>query len=455
MKMGATTAQAPRRRRSSGFPLRIKAGSSVVVVYDQSARFPYYRVVHWLDGKRVMRTFRDLDEARTEAQLKAAELSRGDIASAEFSRPEALIYGRAIELLKDSGVGLDAAAAQFAEAARLLLDASLPLDILIAVREYIRRQGAEPLIPTTVASAVDDLFQARRVQILARADMLCLNGKPDIADLLSERKKRHVETLRYHLTRFAAAFPGDLHTVSPAQVRDFLSQLGLAPRTLRNFRASIHLLVRHSIVRRFVPPDFDLVRAIQLPTEDALEEVGVFRPLEFVRLLTAADEDLRASLAIGGFAGLRQQEILRLDWADVRFDEGVIVVRTGRSKTGSRRTVPISPNLAEWLFTIPVRHGKVWPHSQPYYYEALKGILDRAKIDWKDNGLRHSFGSYRLATVKNAHQVAGEMGNSPAIVERHYKALVFPSDAARWWEIRPGGSMPPVPGRTEGSAAKR
>jgi len=37
------------------------------------------------------------------------------------------------------------------------------------------------------------------------------------------------------------------------------------------------------------------------------------------------------------------------------------------------------------------------------------------KIEWPRNVLRHSFISYRIATVKSADQVALEAGNSPSI----------------------------------------
>ena len=36
------------------------------------------------------------------------------------------------------------------------------------------------------------------------------------------------------------------------------------------------------------------------------------------------------------------------------------------------------------------------------------------------NGCRHSFGSYCMADIKNVYQVAEEMGNSPAMVKKHY-----------------------------------
>ncbi len=60
-----------------------------------------------------------------------------------------------------------------------------------------------------------------------------------------------------------------------------------------------------------------------------------------------------------------------------------------------------------------------------------------ARVKWKRNGLRHSFGSYRLETTKNAGQVALEMGNSAAIVLKHYFDIVEASAAREYWSITP------------------
>ena len=56
---------------------------------------------------------------------------------------------------------------------------------------------------------------------------------------------------------------------------------------------------------------------------------------------------------------------------------------------------------------------------------------------WQHNGLRHSFISYRVATVSNVAQVALEAGNSPAIIFRNYRELVTPQDAKAWFAITP------------------
>ena len=66
-------------------------------------------------------------------------------------------------------------------------------------------------------------------------------------------------------------------------------------------------------------------------------------------------------LAIGAFAGLRTAEIQRLDWSKVNLSTGYITVDAGIAKTNSRRLVPISCNLAEWLRPYASSHGPVVP----------------------------------------------------------------------------------------------
>ena len=52
--------------------------------------------------------------------------------------------------------------------------------------------------------------------------------------------------------------------------------------------------------------------------------------------------------------------------------------------------------------------------------------------------MRHSFGSYFFAKSKNENLTASEMGNSPAMVFQHYRALVKESDSLEYWSLRPG-----------------
>jgi hypothetical protein len=59
------------------------------------------------------------------------------------------------------------------------------------------------------------------------------------------------------------------------------------------------------------------------------------------------------------------------------------------------------------------------------------------RAEWPQNALRHSFGSYHLAQFGDAAKLALEMGNSPATIFKHYRQLVKPKEAQRYWKIAP------------------
>jgi hypothetical protein len=42
-----------------------------------------------------------------------------------------------------------------------------------------------------------------------------------------------------------------------------------------------------------------------------------------------------------------------------------------------------------------------------------------------------------MAEIKNAFHVPEEMGNSPAMVKKHYFQAVTKAEAGRFWAIRP------------------
>jgi hypothetical protein len=131
----------------------------------------------------------------------------------------------------------------------------------------------------------------------------------------------------------------------------------------------------------------------------------------------------------------------------------MIVVGAGKSKTASRRIVPIADNLAAWLAPYAGREGKVWRGSSDMFYRAqeataaataveadeAKGVKAQKPVEWKGNALRHSYASYRFAQTGDAGRVAGECGNSAAVIHRHYRELVKPEAAQRWFAVKPEG----------------
>jgi len=47
-----------------------------------------------------------------------------------------------------------------------------------------------------------------------------------------------------------------------------------------------------------------------------------------------------------------------------------------------------------------------------------------------------------FALSNDAGRVAGYLGNSAAVIHRHYRELVTPADAKRWFGIAPTKALP-------------
>jgi integrase len=141
-------------------------------------------------------------------------------------------------------------------------------------------------------------------------------------------------------------------------------------------------------------------------------------------------------LGIGAFAGLREAEIQRLDWNEIDLARGHIEVKAAKAKSARMRIVPIQPNLAAWLQPSGGMTGRIVPLGAR---RKLARVREAAKLaDWPNNGLRHSFASYRLAAINDAPRVAMELGHtSPQMLYSTYRELVLPLEAERYWKIEP------------------
>ena len=94
------------------------------------------------------------------------------------------------------------------------------------------------------------------------------------------------------------------------------------------------------------------------------------------------------------------------------------------------------PNLAQWLRPYVENRGNVTPSE---YRELLDAAREAASIEvWPNNALRHSFASYHLARFKDAAALAHELGHTNAtLIYQHYRQVVRPAQAARYWKITP------------------
>lgn len=165
----------------------------------------------------------------------------------------------------------------------------------------------------------------------------------------------------------------------------------------------------------------------------------IFSVDELAALLNAAATrapDIVPMLAIAAFAGIRDAEIKRLDWSEVDQKRGHIEIKSSKAKSARRRIVEMQPNLREWLRPYAEMTGVV---AAINWRKKLDAVRKAAKLTrWPNNGLRHSYASYRLAAIHDAPRVSSELGHtSPGMLYSTYRELVLPEEAKRYWQILP------------------
>src|SRR5207244_7130138 len=79
--------------------------------------------------------------------------------------------------------------------------------------------------------------------------------------------------------------------------------------------------------------------------------------------------------------------------------------------------------------------GNITPEDFRYLFPAARKAA--GITEWPDNALRHSFASYHLAHFKDAAALALEMGHTDSgMIFNHYRQLVRPKEAERYWKIK-------------------
>ena len=297
------------------------------------------------------------------------------------------------------------------------------------------QQGQERLQPhgKTILDAVD--FYVRHLEATQRSAKV----SQAIDELIENRKgsgvsARYCYDLKLRIGRFSNDF-GDriVSTINTAEIDDWLTRLNLAPVTRNTFRRDLRTFFSFCVTRRYC---LDNPVAKTRKAKEVDSEIGILSVDETARLLKAADDTSLPYFAIGAFAGLRPAELQRLHWEEIHWGPKLIEVKAAKSKTARRRFIKLRPNLEKWLRPYRKHNGPICP---PGLRTLELETREKAKItDWPANALRHCFASYHLAHFKNAAELALEMGHTnQQMIFDHYRQLVRPRDAARYWKLCP------------------
>lgn len=377
----------------------VKEGNIIVPIYEFSDG--RYCVDTMLGETRKRITRSSLEAAKTEARKLIAQIASGRSHEEALTLAEVEDYRLSKNKLAPFGVSL-----------------------LAVVEEWIAGRGKQSKVVTkNIDEVVAEFLLSKEVEGVSRF---------------------HLEDRKNRMNKFVKSFPGRIDQVTTHEVEVWLNGLGVSGRTRNNYRNAVLQLFRYARGKRYLPRhEPTVVEDVGLAGsgDGAIE---IYTPKELKLLLSNAPEKLLPFFVIGAFAGLRSQEIMRLDWSDIRFDQSFIEVSAAKAKTASRRLVPLLPAAKKWLQSVRKESGYVVGYrrndvlSQARQRYCKTGIVQDGKVvefKWKPNALRHSYASYRLANIKDAARVALEMGNSPAMLFRNYRELVTEKQAKEWFAI--------------------
>lgn len=412
-----------------------KAGSCSVSAYlhgePEAGRIQRYVLIwrRFTGDDRQRETVTGEKNAKTRAAEIVQQLADGRAQVLELTHADREAWLAAKEILAPHGVGVLPAVEQWAAARKALGPAG---DLLGAVRGFLARSdvSSRPAPPTAAIVS----------EVLARVED-------------DRRSDKYFKGLKWDLERFAEAVP-DLATADEDRIRAYLRSLKnaaggpLGERRIDNIRDAIVRLSRHARKRGYLPEGKQSPAEL-IPRRSPPAEIGTYSVAEVDGILRNAKPFWLPSFALCAFVGMRPSETYRLSWEHIRWAEKAVAVQAKvAKKVRTARTPPILDALEAWLRSYKGRKGRIYPFTESQMegrHEKEVKRLSKLGITWVDNGLRHSFASYRLAIVKSVDQVALEMGNSPAKIRTNYHDPKSEAEALAYFSLRPEAPANVIP----------
>ena len=215
--------------------------------------------------------------------------------------------------------------------------------------------------------------------------------------------------------------PKDIRPLDVDRIRVDLLKKGKASQTVRNTLELLRRLVNHGSARGLCE---GLSFKVKLPKASD-PKTECLSSDEIRRLLDVLNEwpdvHMANALELALYSGMRRGEILRLEWRDLDFRNGVIHIRN--PKGGKDQTIPMNKKARVTLKRHPrVRGNRIFQPQRDVSTQA-RAIRKAAELpgDFRVfHGLRHTFGSLLVSSGVSLYQVQKLLGHAhPAQTTRY------------------------------------
>jgi integrase len=410
--------KAPKPEKKAAKVVKVPLYGHSWPVYPMKSRGKdIFRVFHRVNGERIPKTFMSLVEAKADAKSILKELYGRSGSKIHLTDDEKRDWQAAMIGLKQAGIrsSLETVVRHYSDLAKIVGHASLLTDV---ARKYADGLG-KTVTPVKLSVLRDAYLAALKKQNLS---------------------KRYIDAQRSHTGQFLNK-AGDVMSdrVTREELQGFLdSKRGVDARTKLNLLEANRAMLRFGRSKRYVPRDWDEADHVVTPAEQP-KQVKTYTAEELKKLLAAAPDNFRPILALAAFAGIRSSELELLDWHHIRSLEKeerdrIINLDVDVTEESSKRSVPICKTLGGFLAPALKNEGKIWTGRHDDFYRIQQVVAKKAGVTWKQNALRHTCISAKVALTRDVGQVAYESGNSVAVIKKYYLNLLRPSAAQAWFD---------------------
>ncbi len=307
------------------------------------------------------------------------------------------------------------------DSARLTLETIETLGDLAAglshtdLMSLLRRVIQEGVAAVKAAEHTVSLREAAWASVEARKDL-----RPT-----TRRDLRHFVR---RILRVEGAADMPLRSMSSADCKRILAAaFGSSPSSYRKGRVILSSVFSYGIRQEWT--DSNPVTRIEAP---AVQErlIEPLAPEEVERLKATASRpefrDMRFSLNLMLYGGIRPTEVSRLLDKDINWEDGYVIIRPHAGKTGGGRAVPL-----RGVGGIRKRDCRI-PRNWKRRWQALRRAAGFRL--WVPDVCRHTFATYHAALFRNLPELQLEMGHrDTSLLRSRYMVPARRKDAEAFW----------------------
>ncbi|HZM06244.1 MAG TPA: site-specific integrase [Candidatus Saccharimonadales bacterium] len=304
---------------------------------------------------------------------------------------------------------------------------------LLPAVSYFIENFREPSIRVALSHALDQFIESKKAN----------NSRPDT-----------IRSLEYKVGKFVSKHAEKgVCDITAADISAEIHRPGLSPITKSNVRRALHGFFEWCVRRK--PQAYcadNPVKSIE-PIKVDRDEPQIL-PLDDVKSLMQAAEGHKQGVcmpyvALGLFCAIRPTELARITWNEIDLESMTVTIGAKLAKMRQRRIVEIPKNARQFLLPHALAKTALKGTNWRREFDAVKtlagyggrGAKDGLKT-WTADIMRHTGISYHLAKHQHEGKTATWAGNSPDVIQRHYKGLVNKKDTNAFWAIAPSLGVP-------------